>query len=244
MAYVKTNWVAGVTPLSEANLDHLETQYDEGVTDAATHAALDTGVHGAGGDVLATDADIGTHAALDTGVHGAGGDTLATDADIAAQKLDDHAAADDNTDNNATTSAHGLLKKLDNNPLNFMNGQGNWASGAGLTVAETEVFNGASPQAFTDLDISAVVGSNVAFVILKVGTTDDDVNPTFRQNGDTEITEPSSFLLGPFAANIMMCDNNFAHFGYVICITDASGIIEWATDESQTVTIDVVAFIK
>jgi len=29
MAYVKTDWVAGVTPLSEANMDHLETQYDE-----------------------------------------------------------------------------------------------------------------------------------------------------------------------------------------------------------------------
>ncbi len=33
MAYTKTNWVAGVTPLSEANLDHLETQYDEIVAD-------------------------------------------------------------------------------------------------------------------------------------------------------------------------------------------------------------------
>lgn len=48
MAYIKTNWVAGVTPLSEANLDHLETQYDEADTqwnididaDIATHAAL------------------------------------------------------------------------------------------------------------------------------------------------------------------------------------------------------------
>lgn len=46
------------------------------------HTALDTGVHGSGGDVLATDADITTHNALDTGVHGAGGDVLATDADI------------------------------------------------------------------------------------------------------------------------------------------------------------------
>ena len=43
-------------------------------TDIATHAALDTGVHGAGGDTLATDADIdtdvATHAALLTGIHG------------------------------------------------------------------------------------------------------------------------------------------------------------------------------
>ncbi len=64
-----------------------------------THAALATGVHGGGADVIATDADIATHAglatvhqdapnlisnhaALDTGVHGAGGDDLAVLADI------------------------------------------------------------------------------------------------------------------------------------------------------------------
>jgi len=41
-------------------------------------------------DTLATDAELAAHAALDTGVHGAGGDTLATDADIAT-----HAAAGD-----------------------------------------------------------------------------------------------------------------------------------------------------
>ncbi len=32
MAYTKVNWVAGVTPLSEANMDHLETQYDEAIS--------------------------------------------------------------------------------------------------------------------------------------------------------------------------------------------------------------------
>ena len=35
--YIKTDWQAGVTPLSEANLDHLETQYDEGKTDLDAH---------------------------------------------------------------------------------------------------------------------------------------------------------------------------------------------------------------
>ena len=42
----------------------------QSVLDAAiaTHAALDTAVHGAGGDVLATDADIASHAA-DFGLH-------------------------------------------------------------------------------------------------------------------------------------------------------------------------------
>lgn len=46
-------------------------------------------------------------------------------------KLDDLAAPDDNTDLNASTSAHGLLKKLDNNSAHFLDGQGNWSTPAG-----------------------------------------------------------------------------------------------------------------
>jgi hypothetical protein len=41
-------------------------------------------------------------------------------------KLDDLGAPDDNTDLNASTSAHGLMPKLDNNPIHFINGQGSW----------------------------------------------------------------------------------------------------------------------
>lgn len=46
----------------------------EVTADIATHAALDTTVHGSGSDTLATDDDIDqdvtTHANLTTGVHG------------------------------------------------------------------------------------------------------------------------------------------------------------------------------
>jgi len=42
----------------------------EVTAEIATHAALDTGVHGAGEDVVATDEDIADHAAETTGVHG------------------------------------------------------------------------------------------------------------------------------------------------------------------------------
>jgi hypothetical protein len=57
-------------------------------------------------------------------------DTKTTLATVLTQKLDDFAAPDDNTDLNASTSKHGLLKKLDNVATNFMNGQGNWAAPA------------------------------------------------------------------------------------------------------------------
>ena len=53
-----------------------------------------------------------------------------------AIKLDDLAAPDDNTDLNASTTAHGLLRKLDNTATNFLNGQGGWTvpAGSGITA--------------------------------------------------------------------------------------------------------------
>jgi hypothetical protein len=49
----------------------------------------------------------------------------------AVPKLDDCAAPDDNTDLNATTSAHGLLKKLPGDNTQYMNGAGNWSTPSG-----------------------------------------------------------------------------------------------------------------
>jgi len=80
---------------------------------------------------------------------------------ITATKLDDLTATDDNTDLNASTSAHGLLPKLDNVSTNFLNGQGAWAVPAGgssvypfaemqgLTISNNAV------DATNDLDIAA-----------------------------------------------------------------------------------------
>lgn len=70
----------------------------------------------------------------------------------AVPKLDDCAAPDDNTDLNASTSAHGLLKKLSNVSTEFMNGQGNWATPAGggggsLTLARWTALDGQPPSA-------------------------------------------------------------------------------------------------
>lgn len=46
-------------------------------------------------------------------------------------KLDDLATPDDNTDLNASTARHGLLRKLDNDATHFLDGQGNWSVPAG-----------------------------------------------------------------------------------------------------------------
>ena len=46
-------------------------------------------------------------------------------------KLDDLASPDDNTDLDATTSAHGLLPKLGGGTTNYLRADGNWATPAG-----------------------------------------------------------------------------------------------------------------
>ncbi|GAI31601.1 unnamed protein product, partial [marine sediment metagenome] len=57
-------------------------------------------------------------------------------------KLDDFATPDDNADLNASTTRHGLFKKLDNSINHFLNGKGNWVevdipAGGIWTLAET-----------------------------------------------------------------------------------------------------------
>lgn len=134
MAYTPHTWTNGSgEALNETNLNEMETGIEDAHDDLVTHAALDTGVHGSGSDVLATDADITTHAALDTGVHGAGGDTLATDADITT-----HAAL--------TTGVHGvsgtILGTEDKDVVNgvaALNSAGDiLAPGSDLNLTESE----------------------------------------------------------------------------------------------------------
>ena len=54
-----------------------------------------------------------------------------TTAELAATKLDDLATPDDNTDLNASTSRHGLLRKLSNVATEYLDGTGAWSTPAG-----------------------------------------------------------------------------------------------------------------
>ncbi len=58
-----------------------------------------------------------------------------------AIKLDDLAAPDDNTDLDASTTKHGLLKKLSGTATEFMNGSGSWATPAGAVQDKIEEGN-------------------------------------------------------------------------------------------------------
>ena len=124
-----------------------------------------------------------------------------------------------------------------------------WAApaggGASLTVAETEVFSGTSPTSWTDLDLSAVVGSNHALVVLKFqggAGGGNEINMTsVRINGDTEEYYSTTIKGGIAQAFI---ERTTLHFGVMLVATDSSGVIEWRARYAKTdVTVDVIAFI-
>ena len=79
-------------------------------------------------------------------------------ADAKAIKLDDFAAPDDNTDLNATSSAHGLLPKLSNNTRQFLRGDGTWAPYASVTASAT------AATGSTHLDAAALSATNTTFI--------------------------------------------------------------------------------
>lgn len=83
-------------------------------------------------------------------------------------KLDDLAAPDDNTDLNASTSAHGLLRKLNNSASYFLNGQGDWAEVLQLTnwTPSGPTYSGTEFAKLTPSSATA----NVAVVLQPKGT--------------------------------------------------------------------------
>jgi hypothetical protein len=91
-----------------------------------------------------------TPAQVGTGAAGTAIQASRSDHVHGSPKLDDCAAPDDNTDLNASTTAHGLLKKLSNVSTEFMNGQGAWATPAGAARPYAEMYMNANSTALTN----------------------------------------------------------------------------------------------
>ena len=114
-----------------------------------------------------------------------------------------------------------------------------WAT-KGLTVAETEVFSGNSPNAWTDLDLSAVVGTNLALVLLKIYTSVASRPTAVRKNGDADEFWANDVEA---AGSAFSYHKSTIHYAYVVA-TDANGIIEWKMSAvTANTTIDVIAYI-
>jgi hypothetical protein len=80
-----------------------------------------------------------------------------------AIKLDDLAAPDDNTDLDATTSAHGLLPKLGGGTTNYLRADGTWAAPAGTAGSTVDVEDEGTPEGAADTIDFTGAGVSVTF---------------------------------------------------------------------------------
>jgi hypothetical protein len=78
----------------------------------------------------------------------------------------------DVTTNNASTTAHGFLKKLSNTSTDFMNGQGNWATPAGTSGAMI-LLSTQTASASATLDFTSLITSTYSTYIFEF----DDIRP-------------------------------------------------------------------
>ena len=104
----------------------------------------------------------------------------------------------------------------------------------------TNVFTGASPVVWADLDLSAVVGAATRLVGLRIKNTTGVDYVGFRTKGDTD-----TYL---YNNNVPMGVqggwNPQASYMVYIVLTDVSGIVQWNTNVSEAgTTIDVLWYI-
>tara|TARA_R100000988_G_scaffold99368_1_gene68370 strand:+ start:2706 stop:4424 length:1719 start_codon:yes stop_codon:yes gene_type:complete len=111
-------------------------------------------------------------------------------------KLDNLAATDDNTDLDATTSAHGLLPKLGGGTTNFLRADGSWAApsgGGGGTVNTADIADVSVTQ--TELAELETIGSTTISSTQwgYVGGADQALTTSSNANFNRVITNGSYF---------------------------------------------------
>lgn len=112
-----------------------------------------------------------------------------------------------------------------------------YADARATGFSTTEVFNGTSPAAFTDLDLSSVVGTAQRMVLLKFISSGGNVGIAIKTNGDADSYEYNGGFSG--ISNVLLTANKA---GTTIVKTDTSGVIEWYTSSAQAFTVDVLAY--
>ena len=119
------------------------------------------------------------------------------------------------------------------------------AGGARVITTETQVFSGAAPTSWTDLDLSATIGARQSVVLLKfteTGNVSAD-SVAVRKNGDTDEFYNANYA-GARGVAITYVFINSTSFQVLLVATDGNGVIEWRSVNGETMTIDVVAYIN
>jgi hypothetical protein len=117
------------------------------------------------------------------------------------------------------------------------------------TASGTQVFSGTvgSASTFEDLDLSAVVGANAALVYLQVFCGSANVSVTVKPKGYGAAAgyhinnDASANGAGASVAAFIEADN----YRYLMCWTDASGVIQLAASSSSaTLSVRVIGYVK
>lgn len=105
----------------------------------------------------------------------------------------------------------------------------------------TQVYTGAAPDTWTDLDLSGEVGANKAKVFLKVYNNGaSNFRFAVRKNGDTDFAFPiADYVRGTQLAMVIA-----GQAAYLSVVTDASGIIEWKSGGTPDTQIYLESWIR
>lgn len=121
-------------------------------------------------------------------------------------------------------------------------GDATWEDILTTGFSTTNVFNGAfNNAAYTDLDLSSVIGVNQKVVLLKIYDTSAGVTLAFRTKGDT-----GDYSIASESSNIGLSElavSSTSNICYTTIVkTDTSGIIEIKASAPCNGKIDVLAY--
>jgi hypothetical protein len=206
----------------------------------------DSGLAESSPDVISPDANAGlkrwvrTNASVDSKAAKVAGATLNNYAKLKADGdlADSGVAAGDCT--KIATRTVATTAPNTNQLIGYSGAQ--WEPRAyGIVYSGANVFSGTSPNAYTDLDLSAVVGANRAYVILKLICTSASLTVKFRTNGSSLDQGAAAGYGGGLTSGLYSQNYEI----YIMVLTDAAGVIEWWTSAASSgTTVDLIAYVR
>lgn len=149
------------------------------------------------------------------------------------QKLDDFGTPDDNTDLNATTTYHGLLKKLSNVVSQFMNGEGNWARPGTLVTAVTSSATPTPNADTTDLyDVTALAEAATFGAPTGTPVNSQKLIIRIKDNGVIRaLSWNAAYVAGGTSLPTTTVAGKILHVGFIY--NTANGLNKWMCVGSQ-----------